>query len=242
MTVEKELVAISHLIKEVGEALESVAETLADGVVEENELKATIPKLEGVIQECASLKYVLEDLCKKRKKNDHEHAENPLNLSRRGLMGSQSGSRAKRRTSAQTFASQEAAGRPTPPRRLERLGEPGLKEFTQLGGRLELWDGVKFLERRRECVRQTPDRPRTELLVPRIEVEVVNRTGQMLRSLKFALDERLVDDDLGGDIRQFTPLPRLDLLSHGLEIPRHPVHADRDAIDERERLRVFCEH
>ena len=68
VTVEKELVAISHLIKEVGEALESVAETLADGVVEENELKATIPKLEGVIQECASLKYVLEDLCKKRKK------------------------------------------------------------------------------------------------------------------------------------------------------------------------------
>jgi hypothetical protein len=52
----------------VGEALESVAETLADGVVEENELNATIPKLEGVIQECASLKYVLEDLCKKRKK------------------------------------------------------------------------------------------------------------------------------------------------------------------------------
>ncbi len=68
MTLEKQLVAISNLIKEVGEALESVAETLADGVVEENELKATIPKLEGVIQECASLKYVLEDLCKKSRK------------------------------------------------------------------------------------------------------------------------------------------------------------------------------
>jgi len=68
VTLEKELVAISNLIKEVGEALESVAETLADGVVEENELKATIPKLEGVIQECASLKYLLEDLCKRKKK------------------------------------------------------------------------------------------------------------------------------------------------------------------------------
>lgn len=68
LTLEKELVAISNLIREVGVALESVAETLADGVVEENELKATIPKLEGVIQECASLKYVLEDLCKKKKK------------------------------------------------------------------------------------------------------------------------------------------------------------------------------
>ena len=68
ITLEKELVAISNLIREVGEALQSVAETLADGMVEESELKTTIPKLEGVIQECASLKYVLEDLCKTRKK------------------------------------------------------------------------------------------------------------------------------------------------------------------------------
>ena len=68
ITLEKELVAVSHLIKEVGEALESVAETLADGIVEENELRTTIPKLEAVIQECASLKYLLEDLRRRRKK------------------------------------------------------------------------------------------------------------------------------------------------------------------------------
>lgn len=68
LTLEKELVAISNLIREVGQALESVAETLADGIVEEAELKSTIPKLEGVIQECASLKYVLENLYKSRKK------------------------------------------------------------------------------------------------------------------------------------------------------------------------------
>ena len=68
ITLERELVAVSHLIREVGEALESVAETLADGVVEEHELRTTIPKLEAVIQECASLKYLLEDLSKKRKK------------------------------------------------------------------------------------------------------------------------------------------------------------------------------
>jgi hypothetical protein len=68
ITLEKELVAVSHLIREVGEALESVAETLADGIVEEGELRTTIPKLEAVIQECASLKYLLEDLSKKRKK------------------------------------------------------------------------------------------------------------------------------------------------------------------------------
>jgi len=66
--VEKELVAVSRLIKEVGEALESVAETLADGVVEERELKNTIPKIDAVIQECASLRYLLEDLRKRRTK------------------------------------------------------------------------------------------------------------------------------------------------------------------------------
>jgi hypothetical protein len=68
ITLEQELVAVSRLIREVGEALESVAETLADGIVEESELRTTIPKLEAVIQECASLKYLLEDLSKKRKK------------------------------------------------------------------------------------------------------------------------------------------------------------------------------
>jgi hypothetical protein len=73
ITLERELVAVSHLIREVGEALQSVAETLADGVVEESELRTTIPKLEAVIQECASLKYLLEDLCKKRKKKTKSH-------------------------------------------------------------------------------------------------------------------------------------------------------------------------
>jgi hypothetical protein len=67
-TLEKELVAVSNLIREVGEALESVGETLADGVVEESELRRTIPKLEAVIRECASLKYMLEELARKRKK------------------------------------------------------------------------------------------------------------------------------------------------------------------------------
>jgi regulatory protein CII len=68
ITLDQELVAVSRLIREVGEALESVAQTLADGVVEESELRTTIPKLQAVIQECASLKYLLEDLSKKRKR------------------------------------------------------------------------------------------------------------------------------------------------------------------------------
>jgi hypothetical protein len=67
ITLEEELVAVSRLIREVGEALESVAETLADGIVEESELRTTIPKLDVVIQECASLKYLLEDLSKRKR-------------------------------------------------------------------------------------------------------------------------------------------------------------------------------
>ena len=66
-TSEEEFKAISNLIKDVGVALESIANTLADGVVEEDELKTTIPKLEAVIQECASLKYWLENWAKKRR-------------------------------------------------------------------------------------------------------------------------------------------------------------------------------
>lgn len=65
---QKEFLVISTLIKDMGSALESVANTLADGVVEERELETTIPKLETVIRECASLKYLLEMMCKEKKK------------------------------------------------------------------------------------------------------------------------------------------------------------------------------
>lgn len=67
-TTEAQFRAISALIKDVGEALESIANTMADGVVEEQELTRTVPKLEAVIQECASLKYSLEHLAKKKKR------------------------------------------------------------------------------------------------------------------------------------------------------------------------------
>jgi hypothetical protein len=71
-TLEKELVAVSNLIREVGDALESIGDTLADGVVEESELRNTIPKLESVIRECATLKYLLEELSRKKiKKKSH---------------------------------------------------------------------------------------------------------------------------------------------------------------------------
>jgi hypothetical protein len=67
-TTEKEFLVIANLMKDVGVALESIANTLADGVVDESELNNSIPKLEAVIQECASVKYLLENLYKNRKR------------------------------------------------------------------------------------------------------------------------------------------------------------------------------
>jgi hypothetical protein len=66
-TTDKEFLVISNLMKDVGVALESIATTLADGVVDEHELNRTIPKLEAVIQECAPVKYLLETMYKNRK-------------------------------------------------------------------------------------------------------------------------------------------------------------------------------
>jgi hypothetical protein len=53
--------AIQGLVKEVGEALESLAQTLEDGIVEKHELEKTIPALDDVIRECARLKHWLHD-------------------------------------------------------------------------------------------------------------------------------------------------------------------------------------
>jgi hypothetical protein len=53
--------AIQSLVKEVGEALESLAQTLEDGIVEKHELEKTVPALDDVIRECARLKHWLQD-------------------------------------------------------------------------------------------------------------------------------------------------------------------------------------
>lgn len=53
--------AIKGLVKEVGEALEALADTLEDGIVEKHELERTIPELNDVIRECAKLKHWLEE-------------------------------------------------------------------------------------------------------------------------------------------------------------------------------------
>ena len=65
---------------------------------------------------------------------------------------------------------------------------------------------------------------------------------RMFWSFKLAFHEGFVDDHLRSDIREFTPLLGFHMLSHGLEVALHSIHADRDAIDEQERFRMFGEH
>ena len=96
-------------------------------------------------------------------------------------------------------------------RRLERLRESSLQELSQLGPSPELRDGIQIPECRGKRVGQTPDRPCPKFLVLRLEVEVVHGPGETLRRLQLALDERLVDDHLRGDIGEYTSLPCLYL-------------------------------
>ena len=79
--------------------------------------------------------------------------------------------------------------------------------------------------------------------IPRawLEVQIVHGAGKVFGSFRLALNKRLVDDHLGRDVREFTSLPSFDLLSHRLEVALHPIDTNRNAVDERERLRVFCE-
>src|SRR5215469_8796134 len=60
-------------------------------------------------------------------------------------------------------------------------------------------------------------------------------------NLKLAFDEGLVDDHLGRDRAQLRLTPGLYLLPHGLEVPMHSVHTDRDGVYKRKALRVFSQ-
>jgi hypothetical protein len=60
----------------------------------------------------------------------------------------------------------------------------------------------------------------------------MHAAGKLFWSFKSALDECLVDNHLGSDVRQFTSLPRFHLLSHRLKVPLHSIDTNRKAVDE----------
>ena len=70
----------------------------------------------------------------------------------------------------------------------------------------------------------------------------MDHAGEMFRCFQLAFHKRLVDDHLCADVRDFTSLPGFDLPWHRFEVSLHSINANRDAVDERERLRVFREH
>jgi transcriptional regulator with XRE-family HTH domain len=53
--------AVQRLVKEVGEALQALADTLENHVVEDWELDKTISELDDVIRECVRLKYWVKE-------------------------------------------------------------------------------------------------------------------------------------------------------------------------------------
>jgi len=60
--------------------------------------------------------------------------------------------------------------------------------------------GSSAFERRRERIRETPNRSRPELLVLGFEVQIVHSSGQVFWSFQFALHERFADHHFRGDI------------------------------------------
>ena len=79
---------------------------------------------------------------------------------------------------------------------LERLQEASFQELSELGGRLELWDGIQFLECRSERIGKAPDGSWLEFLVLRLEVQFMDGTGEVLRSFESAFHEGFVDNNL----------------------------------------------
>ena len=69
LTSMEDAQAVQKLIKEVGEALQALAETLQDGIVTQEELETTIPELDDVIRECIRLKHWLEERSRSIRKN-----------------------------------------------------------------------------------------------------------------------------------------------------------------------------
>src|SRR5437899_12006511 len=76
------------------------------------------------------------------------------------------------------------------------IGKMGFQEFTQVCRDLELWNGIQLFECGSERIRKTPDRPRPEFLILRLEVQVVHGAGEVLGGFEFTLHKCLVDDNL----------------------------------------------
>jgi hypothetical protein len=71
-----------------------------------------------------------------------------------------------------------------------------------------------------------------------VRSRVHGRSGRDVSAFQFAFDECLVDDHFYRDIGQLTFAATFPLAyAYRLEVALHSIHSDRNAIDQRERLR-----
>ena len=73
------------------------------------------------------------------------------------------------------------------------------------------------------CPRTEPSNPAIAALLPSPSTPTFMTASSTSASRAGTLNGRLVDDHFGGDVRQFTSLPRFHLLSHRLKAPLHSV-------------------
>lgn len=116
-----------------------------------------------------------------------------------------------------------------------------VQKIAQRGCRLELRDGIEPLEGASEGLGETPHCAWRELVELRFKVKSVNLGQQALRDIELTLNEGRVEDQLRPFIADLRLPPLLDLPLHGLEVALHPINANRDAVHQRKRLRVFRE-
>ncbi len=89
---------------------------------------------------------------------------------------------------------------------------------------------------------QMVPRPWSEFLNPRVEVQIMDTTGQVFGNIQLALHKGPVDNQLRGLIWKAGTFPGLDLLPHRLEVPLHAVHPNREDVHEAQVLGVLDEH
>ena len=105
---------------------------------------------------------------------------------------------------------------------------------------LRNWD--QFLKGAGECVPEAPHGSRLELIVDRLEIQVMHPSSQVLREALLTLDECLVDQEFGRSIGQLPRLPFFDLPLQRPEVSVHPVNSDLKAVFQQEILGMFGQH
>ena len=114
-----------------------------------------------------------------------------------------------------------------------------IEKLSQLRRCLELWNGIELLERAGKRIRQAPHGSCRKLRILRLEVQAVNLGQKAAWRLKFAIDKRLIQNQLGTLVADLRTAPLLDLPLHRLKVPLDAVHAHGKRINQVEALAVL---